>query len=79
MNFQSVESAIARRDYELTRPAQAVVADDDRALVLERLLMLTFVVVAAASVLWHLATGLEWVWTSCISQLHSAIVQAAIS
>lgn len=54
-------------------------ARHDRPETLERLLLLAFVVVAAISVMWHLGTGLQWLWTSCASQLHSAVVQARIS
>lgn len=79
MDLQSLESTVASRDYEETRPAAAVVADDDRAQILERRLVVTFVAVAALSMMWHLGTSLQWVWASCLAQLHSAAMLAGIS
>ncbi len=79
MDFKNLESTVAPRDYEAIRPAAAVAADDDRAQVLERRLVMTFVGVAALSMLWHLATNLQWLWASCIAQIHSAVMLAGIS
>ena len=76
MNFQNPESTFGRRSFEPTRPAQAVaITDDARARILERRLLMTFVIVAALSMLWHLGTNLQWVWANCISHLHSALMQ----
>lgn len=79
MDLESLESTIASRRCEPNRPAAAVAADDDRAQILERRLVVTFVAVAALSMMWHLGTSLEWVWASCLSQLHSAVMLAGIS
>ncbi len=53
-------------------------AEDRSAEKLERLLLVTFLAVAAISVLWHLGTSLQWLWANCASQLHSAAMQAGI-
>ena len=79
MDIRSLESTIASRQDEPNRPAAAVAADDDRAEMLERRLVVTFVVVACISMLWNLGTSLQWLWASCISQLHSAVMLAGIS
>lgn len=76
MNFHSLESTTARADCKPARPIRALAAEEDRAQVLERRLLLMFVAVAAISVGWHLGTSLQWLWTSCISQLHYAVTQA---
>ncbi len=79
MDLESLEPTIASRQNEPDRPAAVVAVDDDRAQILERRLLLTFVAVASISMLWHLGTNLQWVWASCISQLHSAATLAGIS
>ncbi len=78
MDLQSLEPTIAN-DYEPNRPAAAIAADDDRAQVLERRLVVTFVAVAGITIVWHLGLSLQWIWASCISQLHSAVMLAGIS
>jgi Flp pilus assembly pilin Flp len=59
--------------------SKSIAIEDGRAQTLERLLLLTFIVVAAASVMWHLGMSLQWLWTSCASQLHSAILHSGIA
>jgi len=38
---------------------------------IERLLLLTFVTVAAITAAWHLGMSIEWLWGNCAAQLHS--------
>jgi len=48
------------------------------ALSLERVLLLTFLLVAGISIIWHLGSGIHWLWAACIGQLHSAVLQTTI-
>jgi len=52
---------------------------EDRTPALERVLLVSFLIVAAVAVFWHLGTSLEWLWTNCASQLHSAVVKSGIA
>jgi Flp pilus assembly pilin Flp len=51
--------------------------ETDDAAVIERLLLLAFLVVATATVAWHLTTGLHWMWSNCAAHLHFAAEQAS--
>ena len=78
MDFEVNEPALNMEDLT-PRASQSAAMQDDNAQTLERLLLFTFVVVAAASVMWHLGTSLQWLWTSCAAQLHSAILHSGIA
>jgi Flp pilus assembly pilin Flp len=78
MEFEVSEPALNGEDFA-PRMSKSAAMQDDSAQTLERLLLVTFVVVAAASIMWHLGTSLEWLWTSCASQLQSAIQHSGIA
>jgi Flp pilus assembly pilin Flp len=60
--------------YDSSKPNPAQM---DETVVIERLLLLAFLVVATATVAWHLTTGLHWMWSNCAAHLHFAIVEDA--
>ena len=66
-------------DYLTHTSREASRLSDDRAEFLERALLIMFVVMASIGVLWHLGTGVVWLWTNCASQLHSAVAKAGIA
>lgn len=75
MDYTLMESASETEDPVVRCRAQALV---DRPQILERWLLLAFIAVATCSVIWHLGMSLEWLWTSCAAQLHSAALHARL-
>lgn len=78
MSFIQPEPVIEIQE-DIPQPSKRYRIEANREQVIERLLLLMFVFVATLSVLWHLGTSLAWVWTSCASELHSAITLAGVS
>jgi hypothetical protein len=78
MSVQSPDLTVAGEQYEANLRARALEAEDDRAELLQRRLLLTVVVVATASALWYLVTSLEWIWTTLSWQLHTTVMQAGV-
>lgn len=57
-------------------PASRLRVDDLNPEVLERSLLLAFIIVTSICVMWHLGSSVYWLWTDCASHLHAAIFEA---
>jgi hypothetical protein len=58
------------------RTRRTVHEDNQKESVIERLLILAFVMVMGANLLYFVSGNLRHVWQGCVSKLHSAVVQA---